>query len=85
MDGLFTRPFFSYLDDMGKASKPFVLPQEDPMFYANFLKNYNIPELITGKVTVSPQAIRDKVLEDAVQTKLDPSVDTIYMKAHLAQ
>ena len=85
IDGLFTRPFFSYLDDNGKASKPFVLPQEDPVFYTNFLKNYNIPELITGKVTVSPQAIRDKVLEDAVQAKLDPSVDTIYMKAHLVQ
>jgi len=85
IDGLFTRPFFSYLDDNGKASKPFVLPQEDPEFYTSFLKNYNIPELITGKVTVSPQEIRDKVLEDAVQTKLDPSVDTLYMKAHLAQ
>lgn len=84
MDGLFTRPFFSYLDDNGKASKPFVLPQENPEFYTSFIKNYNIPELITGKVTVSPQALRDKVLEEAVQTKLDPSVDTIYMKAHLA-
>lgn len=85
IDGLFTRPFFSYLDDEGKASKPFVLPQEDPKFYLSYLKNYNIPELITGKVTVSPQAIRDKVLEEAVLTKLDPAVDTLYMKEHLAK
>jgi Tol biopolymer transport system component len=84
IDGLFTRPYFSYLDDNGKASKPFVLPQENPEFYNTFPKNYNIPELITGEVTVSPQAIRDKVLEDALPVKLDPSVDTVYMKKHLA-
>jgi len=84
IDGLFTRPYFSYLDDNGKASKPFVLPQENPEFYSTFLKNYNIPELITGEVTVSPEAIRDKVLENAVPVKLDPSVDTVYMKKHLA-
>jgi hypothetical protein len=85
IDGLFTRPYFSYLDEQGKASKPFVLPQENPEFYTSFLKNYNIPELITGEVIVSPQAIRDKVLEDAVPAKLDPSVDTLYMKEHLAR
>jgi len=83
LDGLFTRPFFSYLDDTGNASKPFVLPQEDPDFYNTFIKNYNIPELITGEVVVSPQALRDKVLENAIPAKLDPTVDTIYMKAHL--
>ena len=85
MDGLFTRPFFSYLDESGKASKPFVLPQENPEFYDTFIKNYNIPELITGEVTVSPLDIRDKVLEDAIPAKIDASVDTIYMKAHLAK
>lgn len=84
MDGLFTRPFFSYLDENGKASKPFVLPQEKPDFYDTFIKNYNIPELITGEVTVSPLAIRDKILEDAKAVKLDPAVDTVYMKRHLA-
>ena len=83
IDGLFTRPYFSYLDENGKASKPFVMPQENPEFYTTFLKNYNIPELITGAVTVSPQEIRDKVLEKAVQARLDPSVDTIFMKQHL--
>ncbi|MFY9151245.1 MAG: hypothetical protein WAO52_04455 [Prolixibacteraceae bacterium] len=85
MDGLFTRPFFSYLDDNGKASKPFVLPQEDPEFYHTFIKNYNIPELITGEVPVSPIKIRDKVLEKAIPVKLDASVDTAYMKRHLQE
>jgi len=61
------------------------LPQEDPEFYNTFLKNYNIPELITGEVTVSPEAIRDKVMENGVPVKMDPSVDTVYMRNHLAK
>jgi hypothetical protein len=85
MDGLFTRPFFSYLDENGKASKPFVLPQKSPEFYDTFIKNYNVPELITGEVKVSSLAIRNKVIEDAIHAKTDPSVDTIYMKKHLAR
>jgi hypothetical protein len=85
MDGLFTRPFFSHLDENGKASKPFVLPQKDPEFYSTFIKNYNVPELITGEVKVSSLAIRDKVIEDALPAKIDPSVDTLYMKEHLAK
>ncbi len=84
LDGLFARPFFSYLDENGKASKPFVLPQENPSFYHSFIKNYNIPELIRGPVTVSPLSLRNKVLEEAVPAKLDPRVDTVYMKNHLS-
>jgi len=84
MDGLFTRPYFSFLNDEGIASKPFVLPQEDPEFYDTFIKNYNVPELITDAVSVSSIAIRDKVLEDPIPSKIDPTVDTLYMKKHLS-
>lgn len=84
MDGLFTRPYFSYLNDDGIASKPFVLPQEDPEFYDTFIKNYNVPELIIDAVSISPLAIRDKVLEDPIPSKIDPTVDTLYMKKHLS-
>jgi hypothetical protein len=62
-----------------------LIKKEDPDFYNTFIKNYNIPELITGEVKVSPLEIRDKILEDAIPAQLDPSVDTIYMKAHLAK
>jgi len=47
------------------------------------IKIYNVPELITGEVVVSPQALRDKVLEDTLQARPDASVDTVYMKSHL--
>ena len=83
LDGLFSRPFFSYLDDDGKATKPFVLPQEDPDFYNSFIKNYNIPELIKGEVPLTPVEIRDKVMEPSIPATIAPGVDTLYMKKHL--
>jgi hypothetical protein len=73
------------LDDNGNATKPFVLPQEDPEFYNTFIKNYNIPELIKGEVPYSQIEIRDKVLEDAIPAKIDSSVDTVYLKQHLKE
>lgn len=44
-NGMFGKPYFSYLNDQGIASKPFVLPQKDPEFYDYFNKSFNIPEL----------------------------------------
>jgi len=50
IDGLYTRPYFAYINPDGKAEKPFLLPQKDTEFYHRFMKSYNIPEFITGKV-----------------------------------
>lgn len=83
MDGLFTRPFFCYFDKNGKVSKPFVLPQRDPLFYDNFLKNYNIPELIDGAVEPSPFDLRDVIMGEPHPVKLNEKVDTLYMGMHL--
>lgn len=48
--GFFTRSFFSYVDENGRASKPFVLPQKDPAYYDSLLETFSVPELITGPV-----------------------------------
>ena len=50
-DGLYGKPYFCYIDRNGQPHKPFVLPQENPHFYDNCLKSFNIPELINGRVT----------------------------------
>ena len=50
-DGLFTRTYFTHVDDAGKASKPFLLPQKDPTYYDTLVKTYSVPELVTGPVT----------------------------------
>ena len=54
MDGTFTRPYLCYFDVEGNVHTPFLLPQKDPQHYYFSFKSYNIPEFITGKVTVSP-------------------------------
>ena len=54
MDGRYTRPYICYFDTEGNAHTPFVLPQKDPLHYDFSTKSYNIPEFITGKVTISP-------------------------------
>ena len=55
LDGLFARPFFTYVDAQGRFHKPFVLPQEDPAYYDSYLKTFNVPELVRGPITI-PEA-----------------------------
>jgi hypothetical protein len=49
-DGLYTRPFLTYIDREGNASKAFVLPQKEASYYSAHMKSFNIPEFISGKV-----------------------------------
>ena len=49
-DGLYGKPYFSYVDKQGTVHKPFVLPQRDPTKYDDMLKSFNIPELSKGQV-----------------------------------
>jgi hypothetical protein len=67
IDGLYTRPFFSYFDHSGKAHKPFMLPQKDPEFYAGFMKSYNIPELITSRIALDPRILSHIVKKEATK------------------
>jgi len=62
MDGLYTRPFIAYLDENGKAGKPFLLPQKDTEYYDRLLFSFNIPEFITEKVNVNIPEL-EKLLE----------------------
>jgi hypothetical protein len=56
-DGIYGKPYFSYIDSLGVAHKPFVLPQRDPAFYDYTLKSYNIPELSKGKLPFTARDI----------------------------
>lgn len=70
-DGVFTRPYIAYIDETGNTGKPFVLPQKDPDFYRQFATNYNRPDLVSGKVNLSPVQIRDVVLGKAGKAKAE--------------
>lgn len=65
IDGLYTRPYFAWVDRSGKVHKPFLLPQKDPGYYSWLMKSYNIPELIRGPITVGPREIAEKAREAA--------------------
>jgi dipeptidyl aminopeptidase/acylaminoacyl peptidase len=63
LDGLLARPHFSYVDEHGEFHKPFVLPQEDPSFYAFCLNTFNVPELMQGPVTVTKRDLARAAVE----------------------
>ena len=65
-DGYYTYPWFTQINDAGKASKPFLLPQENPDFYIYCLTSYNVPELVKGKVNINPYNLRKAVMEAPV-------------------
>lgn len=71
LDGLYTRPFFTYIDKDGKTHKPFLLPQKDPEFYLDFLKSYNVPELVKAKVDLDPRKLEKIVKTDAVKSTFE--------------
>lgn len=61
-DGLYGKPYYTYINKEGKCSKPFVLPQARPTFYDNCLKSFNAPEQGTGKLPFTAKDVK-KVLE----------------------
>jgi hypothetical protein len=76
LDGVFTTPFFSHIDSLGNPSKPFVLPQEDPLFYETNLEVFNVPELTKEPVHTSMQALVTAASseQEALNAILDPNV-----------
>lgn len=70
------RPFFTFIDENGNSSKPFVLPQKDPEFYSTYLMTYNVPELIKGPVNVRPYKLARATIKKVKKAQLAPYVET---------
>lgn len=59
-DGLYTRPYIAYVNEKGESSKAFMLPQKNPRkYYDTQMCSYNIPELASSKVKVTPHQFED--------------------------
>jgi len=71
MDGVLTRPYISFIDSTGTAHPPFLLPQENPEIYDQLQANYNRPDLVTGKVELSPIEIRNLVMGEAQNAEME--------------
>lgn len=64
LDGLYTRPYFTYIDEEGKASKPFLLPQKDPnAYYKRLMDSYNLPAFMNGPLKMSKHRIVSEIRE----------------------
>ena len=69
-DGLYTRPYFTYIDNHGKAHKPFMLPQENPRkHYAQCDYSYNIPEFMTTRFSTPMRDIINATQQDSIKVK----------------
>jgi Tol biopolymer transport system component len=68
-DGLSARPYIAWVDENGNAGKPFVVPQEDPLFYSRFIKTYNIPEFATTEISFTPGELRRTAESQALQAQ----------------
>lgn len=51
------RLFFASVDSAGRLSKPFLLPQKDPVYNTLRMKSFNIPEFIRDEVQVSEREL----------------------------
>ena len=71
-NGLLTWPYLCYIDQSGQDHKPLLVPRKDPRFYETCLKTFNLPELITGPITVPEKellrAIRTEIPDVATET-----------------
>ncbi|MCK4886110.1 MAG: PD40 domain-containing protein [Planctomycetes bacterium] len=56
-NGLFTRTYITHIDDKGQASKSFVVPQKNPLFYDSHLETYSFPELSTQPTKISAEKL----------------------------
>jgi dipeptidyl aminopeptidase/acylaminoacyl peptidase len=74
-DGLCSRLYFSYVDTLGNACKPFLMPQKNPVFNDTYIMNYNVPELIDGPATVSHWNLTQAALKEPLQAKFDSGVN----------
>jgi dipeptidyl aminopeptidase/acylaminoacyl peptidase len=69
-DGQYTRPYIAFFGKQdGSSSKPFLLPQRDPDFYTTCLKAFNLPELVSGKVPLSPRNFQKLFQSKSIEPK----------------
>ncbi len=64
-DGLYTRLYISSVDDKGRVSKPFLLPQKNPSEYYNeLLDSYNTPDFTSKPVEFDARSAGYEIKSD---------------------
>ena len=64
-DGLHTRLYLASIDENGKGTKPFLLPQENPWeYYDESLYSFNTPDFSSKKVDFDSHAAAREIMSD---------------------
>ena len=73
-NGMFAQLFLSSVDEQGRATKPFLLPQRNPQkFYREMFDSYNVPDFTIVKVDFDAREAHRQVFRDErVQVKIRP-------------
>lgn len=71
-DGLYTRLYLACMDEEGRVSKPFLLPQENPWeYYDRSIYSYNVPEFTNMPVKLERRKVERGIVSDKrVQVKV---------------
>ena len=64
-DGMYTKLYLASIDEQGKVSKPFLLPQRNPRkFYQEMMDAYNCPDFTKTKVELDAHEAYRQVFEN---------------------
>jgi Tol biopolymer transport system component len=71
-DGLYSKLYLASIDEKGRATKPFLLPQRNPKkYYGESLYSFNTPDFTKEKVLFDAHAAGKEILSDKrVDTKV---------------
>jgi hypothetical protein len=71
-DGMYAQLYFASIDEQGKVTKPFLLPQRNPRkFYREMMDSYNVPDFTKVKVDFDAREAHRQVFRDErIQVKI---------------
>jgi hypothetical protein len=68
-DGLYTRVYFSCLDNSGKTTKPFLLPQRNPkQYYRRSFYSFNTPDFTSRRIQTDARTVGRQIEGDQRKT-----------------
>lgn len=71
LDGMISKPYLCHIDAQGNLSKPFILPQEDPLFYTIDHRNFARPELLKKKFGLDFADLKEVIFSEATDALSD--------------
>ena len=69
--GSYTRLYFTHMDNEGMGSKPFLLPQKNPLDNVYRFKSYNVPEMMQEPVHVNLRTLANAAGKFPEQARYD--------------